>query len=347
MSANPGRSGHKLSLACASIVYSARQQLMNYVNLNDGNVIFTKNCTEALNLAILGSVKKGGHVIASAFNHNSVLRPLNFLKELGLIELTIIYPNENMPFSTLIENSIRQNTYLVCINNVCNVSGLTFDLSEISQVTKKHNLLFLVDGAQSFGYMDIDMQKCGIDMLAIPCHKGLHAIQGLGVLFIKNSVRLSPIMFGGTGTKSESEIQPTDMPEGFESGTLNFPAISSVIPALNFLKKNKMEMRRNMDELFTILFDGLHSINNVNVFSYKNSSGIVSFNIKNRPSSLIADRLDSEFDIAVRGGLHCSPLVHKYFNTLDTGLIRASLSAFNKKEEVYTFLRVIDKIARE
>lgn len=338
-SANPNRSGYKISSNLASKILNVRQNLIDYFNCeNIENCIFTSGCTESLNLAILSTVQKGGHVITTSYEHNSVLRPLFKLKNDGKIDLTIINPNKNgeIELEKLKEN-IKTNTYMIACTFTSNVTGFTNKIEEIGKLCKKNNLLFLVDCAQSGGHEKIDMQKMNIDFLAIAGHKGFYSLTGIGALLVSEIGKkyLKPIKFGGTGTKSDSPIQPTDFPDGFESGTPNTSGILSLGAGIKFVKKNQEKINNKIYNLTKYLEEKLKEIDGIKIYPHNNfNSGVISFNLKNFSSNEIGNYLSEKFNICVRTGLHCAPLVHKFYKTLDIGMIRVSLSYFNKKKDI-------------
>ena len=348
LSANPGRSGHSAAMRSAALVASARRKCAEFFGLSgDDGVIFTENCTGALNLAIFGSARRG-HVVTTALEHNSVLRPLYALKSRGEISFSVASPGSGGAVTAeTVERAFRPDTFLVIVNHVSNVTGAIAPIAEIGRVCRRRGVLFLVDGAQSGGYVDIDMDEMNIDMLAIAPHKGLHAPQGAGILLVgaRAKAALRPILCGGTGTASDELSQPTDFPDGFEAGTLPTPAIAGICAALGRCEREYRRDREIMNELSVRLRRGLNTIDGVRVLSPENAlSGIVAFNVRDYDSNEVADILSSEYDICVRAGLHCAPLAHKYLGTLDRGAVRVSLGYDNTLSEVDFFLRAIGEI---
>ena len=349
LSANPGRSGHKLSTKAMMTTMQTRQSVCDFVNgYSPDKVIFCQNCTSALNLAILGSATKGCHVISSFCEHNSILRPLFELQRRKIIDLTMLVPDGNHKISPAdVQSAIRKNTTMIVLGHISNVTASIQNITEIGKIAKKHNILFVVDGAQSVGYTQIDMQKQNIDMLAFPAHKGLHGPMGLGCLCFGDKAP-KPIVYGGTGTDSHMLLQPTTTPEGFESGTQNLPAISGLYSAIEWHKSVDVIDSQKRKVFAKMIFDGLKLIKGVSVISSPDfESGIISFAIDNVDSLFASDLLDDKFDIATRAGLHCAPLIHKHLGTDKTGLVRASVSAQNTKDEVYAFLNAVEQIAKQ
>lgn len=344
--ANPNRSGHRLSLTGLQIVQDTRSAFAKHFSCSSDRVIFTKNCTEALNIAILGSVKKGGHVITTIFEHNSVLRPLNALKNKGLISLDVVSPTDTLDIVSAISQKINDKTYMIVCTSVSNVNGYELPLERIGELAKKHNLFFLIDGAQGGGHIPLDMKKQHTTMLALAGHKGLYGIMGSGVLLIQDGVTLEPLTYGGTGTESFNLNQPDCYPERLESGTLNLPAIASLKEGLSYVVKNRQTFAPLLYSMSEHLIEGLKNISGVKTYSAPNQSGIVAFSVKNLPSGSVCDALNTDFDIAVRGGLHCAPLMHEFLSTKETGLVRASLCAQNTTREISVFIGAISKIAK-
>lgn len=342
--ANPGRSGHRLSIAGASVVNDTRTILAEFFNANADRVIFTKNCTEALNYAILGSVKDGGHVIATCFEHNSVLRPLFSLSEKGIITLDIVYPDEHTPLHILIKEKIRKETYLIVSTAISNVTGELLPIEEIGKVAYDNGILFLVDGAQGGGHIDLDMKRCNISFLALAGHKGLSGIMGSGVLILSEDCDLEPIICGGTGSESFNLLQPTCYPERLEAGTLNLPAIAALLEGVKYAKNNLSRFSNHLISATATLIEGLKKFSSIRCFSCPNPAGIVAFEFKNVPSAELSDILNRDYDIAVRGGFHCAPLTHKYLKTDKDGLLRVSLAVQNSSRETAFFLNAMDKI---
>ncbi|MGN1208597.1 MAG: aminotransferase class V-fold PLP-dependent enzyme [Christensenellales bacterium] len=337
--ANPNRSGYKISSELASKILNIRENLAKFFNCeNVENVIFTSGCTEALNLAILGTHQKNGHVITTIYEHNSVLRPLHELSKTYHENLTILTPAESGKIDPQqFEKAITDKTYLVTCIFTSNVTGFTNEIEKIGEICKRHNVLFLVDCAQSAGHEKIDMQKMNIDFLSVAGHKGFYALTGVGALLVSNKAKkfLKPLKFGGTGTQSNSPIQPTDFPDGFESGTCNVSGILSLGAGLKFVEKYQQKINNKIESLTEYLIKNLKTIDDIIIYPNNNrTSGVVSFNLKNIPSNEVGNFLSEKFDICVRTGLHCAPLVHKHFGTLDTGMVRVSLSYFNKKRDI-------------
>ncbi len=344
LSANPGRSGHRLSLSGAELVFDARKIISQTFNLNLERVIFTKNCTEALNTAILGSLKIGGHVITTVYEHNSVLRPLSYLQNKGLISLDVVSDSAEKSLTQAIEEKICPATYMIIANGASNVTGEVLPIQEIGNLCHKKGILFLVDGAQLGGHEQIDMRSLHIDMLCLAGHKGLYGIMGSGLLLLSDAVNLTPLTFGGTGTESFNLNQPSIYPERLESGTLNLPAIASLLEGVKYVKNNYKNFGNTLLSYTTALTLELKQNKKIKLYSKPNKIGIVSFSIRDIPSVDVADTLNTEYDIAVRGGLHCAPLMHKFLKTEKEGLVRVSLAVQNSTRELAFLVRALNKI---
>ena len=348
--ANPGRSGHKLSLSCLGIVQECRNALSDYF---DGygfeRVAFTKNCTEALNLALFGAINKGDHVIASVMEHNSVLRPLKKLHDERKVEYEFcpLAPfSENEPTRldlVALKKMIKPHTKAVLITSCSNVNGATPSLYAIRKILPK-SVLLIVDGAQGGGHIPIKMKSMGIDLLALAGHKGLFAMQGSGALLFSERVELPPILYGGTGTMSFSLDMPEFYPDNLEAGTLSFPAVYSLLEGIRYLTLNGRQLSEKIQELSAYFYAELSKLPAYKCYSQPNESGIIAFSHERMQSEYIASLLSSRYDIAVRGGLHCAPLMHQALGTQDNGLVRVSFSHFNSKTEIDELLRALKEM---
>ncbi len=343
--ANPGRSGHNLALACAQTVQDARHTLDAFFNgYGFDRIVFTKNCTEALNIALLGTLKQGDHVIVSPMEHNSVLRPLAMLKKSGVIEYTVCELSKDGNITPAnVAACLRDNTRLVAVTAASNVTGATPPISAIKKLLPERVLL-LCDGAQGGGHLPLRMQEQGIDLLALAGHKGLMGIQGSGALLFSNRVQPAPILYGGTGSISISADMPDFYPDALEAGTLNFPAILSLMEGVRFLQPIFHSVQEQLLDLTAYCLHYIASLPNFKVYSNPNICGIVAFAHKHMPSEQVAEILSSKHAIAVRGGLHCAPLMHEALTTLDGGLVRASFSHFNSKAEIDRLLSALQTI---
>lgn len=347
-SSNPGRGGHNDAIDTAIKIYDVRKKLKEVTGADDDyELVFTSGCTEAANLAVLGYManfkNQKSNIVFTSYEHNSVARPLWHLKETCGVTLTEIKPDKNGNVSPVdINDAIDENTRLVCVNHISNVTGHLSDVSEIGSVTKRRGVPLFVDGAQSLGHIQINVKDMNISFLAAAGHKGLHGSQGTGFLVYDKRYKLCPIRFGGTGTHSESLIQPDFPPDSFEAGTLNSAGIIGLGASAEWTYKNLSKVSLNVRYLTSELIYGLKQIKNVRLYSSQNN-GVVSFNFKDYSSTDIGDYLN-ERDIAVRCGLHCAPLVHTWLGTLDSGTVRASIGYNNTIADVRALLNAIDRL---
>lgn len=342
--ANPGRSGHKLSLACAERVYAVRDLLKEFFGAPSADrVVFTKNCTEALNIALLGTLKAGDKVVSTVAEHNSVLRPLNYLQGKGvMVELAPLTPHGNIDENALVKASVGAKAVVVTLAS--NVTGTAPDIARIKAGIPAETLL-ICDGAQACGHDAVNICKMGIDALAVAGHKGMLGIQGSGALVFSERFNPEPVTYGGTGSESVKLTMPDFYPDKLESGTLSYPAIISLGEGALYLKSHMYENRDRTAFLTDMMLNGLAVMEGVKLYSKPNHFGIVAFSLNNMQSEMVAYRLSEEYSVCVRGGLHCAPLMHKALGS--DGLVRATLSAFNNEREVDYFLRAVEKLARE
>lgn len=338
-SANPGRSSHAASMRAALTVEECREEIRT--RFFDGNVVFTKNCTEALNLAIFGSDLKN-QVITTSYEHNSVLRPLKYLADKGKIKLTILTPDNNGSIDNSLKEALKYPTSLVAVSAMSNISGSAFDIAKLASVIKNDSdAKILVDMAQAGGHIGVNLQNA--DMCAFAGHKSLHGIQGTGFLLLKRGVTLKARNLGGTGTSSLSIEHPNDIPDGMEAGTLNTVGIAALREGIKWTMDNFEKIKRKTDRLTKELYTGFKDISGLKIHACGN--GIILCNFTKITSSDAADLLNSEYGICVRSGLHCAPLAHKTFGTLPYGAIRFSLGYNNNASDVDKCLVAMENIA--
>lgn len=344
--ANPGRSGHTLSLAAAERVFAARR-LLNA--LFDGfgyeRVIFTKNCTEALNLAILGGLKQGDHVVTTCLEHNSVLRPLEFLRESGVISYDVAPLTEGKLLPESVLSLVKQNTRMAVVTSASNVTGEVPDLKKIRALLPE-NVLFVADGAQGAGHIPLKMKELGLDALAIAGHKGMGGIQGSGALLFSERMQLSPLLYGGTGSESRSLQMPSFYPDRLESGTLAYPAICSLLEGAIIVQNKREEWAKKLVKTTSCVLKGIAGLKGYKAYFEPNPVGICAFSHENIASEELAGELSEKFRICVRGGLHCAPLAHKALGSFPDGLVRASFSPEQGKKEAKALLNALSEIAK-
>ena len=348
--ANPGRSGHSLSVKAAEIIYNTRETIGEFFNFPDlENIVLTKNATEALNMAIHGSLKRGAEVVTTSVEHNSVLRPLNYLKGKGTIKLKILKADKNGVVSAdQIKKAITDKTRLVAVTSASNVIGTKMDLEGIYRVCKAKGVKLLVDGAQGGGAMKIDMQETPFDFLAITGHKHLFGPQGTGALIVKNPDELASFMQGGTGSLSEKTVHPDFPPDKFEAGTLNTPGYAGLTAGIRFLLKEGIgNIIEREHQLTQYLIKRLREIDEVELYAPDaDRVATISFNVRGATASDIAHYLDASWGICSRSGLHCSPEAHKTINTFPRGTVRFSLSCLNTVREIDTAIDALKSFVK-
>ncbi len=355
--ANPGRSGHRLSVEAGRIVYKARELIAELFNAPDPlRVVFGANVTEALNLALQGYLRPGDHVVTSSMEHNSVMRPLRALaagKDGKAIQLTVVTCSaEGFLDPADLDAAIRPNTVMIVLNHASNVCGSLLPIGEAGAIARRHNCLLLVDVAQTAGAYPIDMQDDHIDLLAFTGHKALAGPMGTGGLIIGERVdlsRLTPLKRGGTGSRSEQEEQPDFLPDMCESGTANTVGLAGLASGVRWVMAQGVEtIRQHEIELTQRLIDSLQGIPAVTVYGGLDAArqtATVSFNVTSLEPSEVGLRLDDEYGVMSRVGLHCAPAAHKTMGTFPAGTIRFGLSAFNTLEQVDKATQAVAKIA--
>ena len=348
--ANPGRAGHQMAAEAGRRIYDVREKLADFFGANDSTeIIFTSSATHSLNLGIKGVIEKGDHVITSCLEHNSVIRPLKELERNQIIDLTVIglNPSGQLDFDAL-KKETNDNTRLIAITHGSNVFGHLFDIKKIGHFAKENNILFMVDAAQTAGVFDLNVEEMNIDIMGLPGHKSLYGPPGTGILYLRKGISVRPIFEGGTGSKSETLFQPDVWPEQFESGTLNSNGIIGIGAGIDYiLSEGIKKIRQHELELTTLFINSLEEIDKVHLYGPSADTfrtPVVSFNIADESSSEVGYILDKFFNIAVRTGLHCSPLAHQTLNTTEQGTVRASFGYFNTKEEVEQVINVIHEI---
>lgn len=348
--ANPGRGSHRMAVKASRALFETRKNIAKLFGIkNPNDIAFALNTTAALNLAIKGFVQTGDHVICTAVEHNSVRRPLEYLKSTKAIEITYLNSDSqgNIDIQQL-KQSIRSNTKLMVVNHSSNLLGSILPIDLINDVISKHGIKLLVDAAQTAGTIPIDVNGMGIHMLAFPGHKGLLGPQGTGGLYIHPDIHLEPLLHGGTGSQSEEVDQPSIRPDRYEAGTQNTVGIAGLNEGVKFVLNETVEKIHNKErDLVQRLMEGLIELKKVQILGPspgEDRTGIVSFNVNNADSSEVAFILDQSFQIAVRSGYHCTPLAHQTAGTLQTGAIRASVGYFTTVDEVDYFIQSVKEI---
>ncbi|MGQ9571954.1 MAG: aminotransferase class V-fold PLP-dependent enzyme [Dehalococcoidia bacterium] len=350
--ANPGRSGHDMAVAAEKVIEETRVLLARLLNaVDEKDIVFTLNCTDALNLALKGFLKPGDHVITSSIGHNSLTRPLRKLEQQG-VKVTRLLPCSEEGFVSAqdIEQAIGPKTRLIAVTHASNAIGVIQPIEEFGEVAKRHDLVLLVDAAQTVGALPIDVQAANIDLLAFPGHKALLGPTGTGGLYMSKRVELATLREGGTGTFSESEEHPSGRPQMYESGTPNTVGIAGLGAGVQYIMSRTLaDIQMHKKTLVDRLLDGLASIPGVAVYGPRDRTrrvSVVSFNVQGWSPDEVGAVLDQAFDIKVRAGLHCAPAAHKVLGTYPHGTVRASVGCFNTLAEIDFLLNALGKIAR-
>ena len=345
-SVNAGRGGHIYSRRGAELITDTADSLAKLFNIdNPERIAFTPNATLALNMAILGVGAGGGHIIVTSMEHNSVLRPVNLLGNYTVVQadsMGFVDPDD-------IKKAIKPDTVLIICTHASNVCGSIEPIAEIGKIARESNLLFLVDAAQTAGVIDIDTEAMNIDLLAFSGHKGLSGPLGTGGLYVGERARLMPFITGGTGSDSESLIQPDYMPDMLQSGTLNAPAIAALGVAVRYIMKTGIESIRSKEvSLAKEAIKQLNKINGVTVLGSKDTNlrnGTVAFTVDGYDSPKVAEILSDKYHIAVRGGWHCAYQAHKTLGTAKGGAVRASFGIYNNKGDIFSLTNAVKEIA--
>ncbi|MEK7704873.1 MAG: aminotransferase class V-fold PLP-dependent enzyme [Myxococcota bacterium] len=351
--ANPGRSGHALSMQASRVVYEARESVARLFGIDDPlSVVFTKNATEALNLALLGLLAPGDHVITSAMEHNAVLRPLRFLEERGVWVTRVSCADDGTLDPNDLAHAITRKTRLVVLSHASNVTGTLCPIDDIARLAEEHDVLLCLDAAQTAGAYPIDVRTTKIDLLAFTGHKALYGPQGTGGLCIGARARhhLRPLIYGGTGSASDSDVQPEFLPDRFEAGTLNGVGIAGLAAGIAFVNERGLAHIRQCEEALTArLLAGLREISGVQVFGTQDAKrqvAVVSFKVAGWSCSEVASLLEERADICCRAGLHCAPMAHRQLGTFPEGTVRFSLGLFNTEAEIDTALAALQDLPK-
>ena len=347
---NAGRGAHAPTLNASRLIYDTREKLAALFGTPDpSRIAFTCNATEALNIAIHGAIHPGEHVITTACEHNSVLRPL-YLKEKEGTELTIIPADiKGRIRYDLLESSVKSNTSAIVLTHASNLSGNVTDLAFVSNFAKKHGLLLIVDASQTAGSLPINVVKIGIDILCFTGHKGLFGPQGTGGLYVREGLTLSPLKSGGSGIHSFDRQHPTDMPTALEAGTLNGHGIAGLNAGLDYILSTGVKnIHAKEISLARRFVNGISDISDLKLYGDIDAplrTPIISLNIGNMSSASVSDILWEDYEICVRAGAHCAPLMHKTFGTEKQGAVRFSFSCFNTEAEIDTAIQAMHEIA--
>ncbi len=347
---NAGRGGHDASLDASRIIYDTRERLAQLFHAESPKqIVFTMNSTESLNIAIKGIIEKGDHVITTALEHNSVLRPLYEMEEKGA-ELTILSSDRQGRIDYAdFEKNIKAKTKAIICTHGSNLTGNLVDIKRIGEIAKKHGILFAVDASQTAGVFQIDVQEMYIDILCFTGHKGLLGPQGTGGMYVREGVAVKPLLSGGSGVQTYSKTHPAQMPTALEAGTLNAHGLAGLRAAVGYLQEVGLDaIRKKEQELMWHFYEGVSKIPGVTVygdFSSRERCAIVTLNIRDYDSAEVSDALAMQYGISTRPGAHCAPLMHQALGTVEQGAVRFSFSHFNTMEEVDTAIAAIRELA--
>ena len=349
---NAGRGAHAATLDASRIIYGTRERLAELFHAEDASrIAFTANVTESLNIAIQGLFEPGDHVITTQLEHNSVLRPLYAMQKKG-VELTIAASGQNGTADfDAIEAAIRANTKAIVCTHASNLTGNLTDMPRMGELARRHGLFLIVDASQTAGVIPTDVKQMHINVLCFTGHKSLFGPQGTGGLYIGEGAEIKPLKSGGTGVHSFLKTQPEELPEHLEAGTLNGHGIAGLLAGVQEIQKITAEeiwkKERNLMECFVAKIKQIPNVKIYGDFSDKNRCPIVSLNIAGVDSSQVSEWLLEEYEIAVRSGAHCAPLMHQYFGTQKQGMVRFSFSYYNTEKEALTAAEAIREIAEE
>ncbi|HPG31639.1 MAG TPA: aminotransferase class V-fold PLP-dependent enzyme [bacterium] len=334
---NAGRASHKISIKLSELVFDVREKLTLFIGgLDSSKLIFTNNCSEAINTVLFGYLKEGMKVLVSGMEHNAAMRPLRYLEKEKKIILNFFGCSEQGADISDFERQLKKGIDAVVCSACSNVTGYIFPYRELAELAKKHGAVFILDAAQLLGKREMHIGDTAVDIICFPGHKGLLGPHGTGGFYINSDIKFNTLIYGGTGSVSESEYQPEFLPDKFESGTMNLCGIAGLNAALDYVNKITVaEIFRREKELADYLIAGLNNLKSIRIIgNHKNENcGIISILSEKKQICQIAQILDNN-DIAVRMGLHCAPAAHRILGTFPNGTLRFSPGFFNKKSEI-------------
>ncbi len=349
LGANPGRGGHRLSICAGRVVRACREELASLLGVRrPEQIIFTKNCTEAINLAVTGTLHRGDEVLCTHAEHNAVMRLLQRYAAAGQITVKVLQPDETgLVQPRTLQAAIGPHTALVIVCHASNVTGVIQSVARLGAICHENGVPLLVDAAQTAGVLDVSLPALRADMVAMPGHKGLLGPQGTGVLALADGIAPEPLLCGGTGSESESMVQPSMLPERYESGTLDLPAIAGLLTGVRFVARHQAEIREYEHALNERFRQQLTGIPGLTVLGHPDAPrvAITSFVSRVMDAGQIADGLDLS-GIAVRGGLHCAPSIHSWLGTLASGAVRVSPGLYNTEQEIDDTAAVLARIVQ-
>ena len=347
--ANPGRGGHQLALQAGKTVEKCRAAAASLLGARPERVVFTRNCTESLNLAIMGTLRKGDEVICSHGEHNAVMRPLERFVRRGEITVKVLRPDARGLLSPeVLRRAISSRTGLVVICHASNVTGVIQPVKELGAVCRERGVPFLVDAAQTAGVLDVTLDGLNADMIALPGHKGLLGPHGTGLLVLREDVDPEPLILGGTGSASESVRQPDLLPDRYESGTMNLPGIAGLREGIEYVARQREAIHRRESLLNDRLRRQLADIRGLRILGdeYAPRVAITAMVPEGGDSAALADALDAT-GVAVRGGLHCAPAMHSYLGTLKSGAVRFSPGPFTTERDIDDAAALVARLMRQ
>ena len=349
---NAGRGVHGATLSASRIVFQARAMLAEFFHgENPARIVFTMNATESLNIAIKGVLSPGDHVITTALEHNSVLRPLYEMERQGVL-LTILPVDEkgNICYEQL-KREIRPETKAIVCTHGSNLTGNLINIERVGKIAKTQDILLIVDASQTAGLVPIDVQQMNIDILCFTGHKGLFGPQGTGGMYVREGIFVRPLLSGGSGVQTYSKEHPRQMPTALEAGTLNAHGLAGLLAGVNYICNIGQErIRRKEHRLMKQFYEGVREIPGIKIygdFSVEERCAIVSLNVRDYDSSQVSDALFEQYGICTRPGAHCAPLLHEALGTVSQGAVRFSFSYFNTEEEVAYAIKALTELAAE
>lgn len=347
---NPGRSGHALAVAAQGVVNDTRRQLAALLGAPDpSRVVFTASATEALNLALFGLLQSGDRVVTTSLEHNAIVRPLVALSGRGVTVERVAGASDGTIDLDDLARALRAHpTRLVAMTHASNVAGTILPAREVARLAHEHGALFLLDAAQTAGALPIAVRELGVDLLALPGHKGLLGPPGTGALYVAAGVALTPLRYGGTGIRSEDERMPEELPEGLEAGTLNTVGLAGLGAALRFLSERGVAAVRGHEVALTErLLAGLRGISGLQIYGVGDPArqvATVSISLRGWEPVDLAAVLDSSFGIAVRAGLHCAPAAHRVLGTFPSGTVRISAGCFTTEADIDQAVAALEQL---
>ena len=348
---NPSRGGHRASIEASRVIHNTRNSLEMLFHAKNYDVVLSKNVTEALNIVIKGAFDCNDHIITSILEHNSVLRPLYELNTRGVeIDYIPCISNTTILDYDVLSQLVKPTTRAVIVTHASNVTGVVTDLAKISKFCKKHDLLLIVDGAQTAGLIEIDLDAIDVDVFCFTGHKSLYGPQGTGGMFVKKGTPIRTFLSGGSGVFTFSKTQPSIMPEALEAGTPNTHGFAGLLAGVNYvIEIGTKQLHRHVFSLTKYFYNEVSQMSHIKLYSNVSvlNSGVIALNVGDLDSAEVSEYLDDSFNILTRPGAHCAPLVHQHFDTINQGMVRFSFSSFNTLEEVKHAVQALKALEKE